>query len=70
METEPGADIGPIAALRLDGDLYASTKVCVDVLVPKVSKGGWVIVDDYHLSGCRQAVTEALGYPAPVYFQR
>lgn len=69
-ETVPGADIGPIAVLRLDGDLYESTKVCVDALVPKVSSGGWVIVDDYHLSGCRQAVTEALGYPAPVYFQR
>jgi len=69
-DTVPGADIGRIAVLRLDGDLYESTKACVDALVPKVSKGGWVIVDDYHLTGCRQAVTEALGYPAPMYFQR
>lgn len=47
-----------IAVLRLDGDLYESTKVCLESLMPLVSPGGWVIVDDYNLSGCRKAVEE------------
>lgn len=58
-----------IAVLRLDGDLYQSTKDCMP-LVELVNPGGWIIVDDYHLSGCRQAITEALGYPSPIAFQK
>jgi|APGre2960657373_1045057.scaffolds.fasta_scaffold01650_2 O-methyltransferase len=45
-----------ISILRLDGDLYESTLVCLEYLYPKVSKGGAVIVDDYLLTGCRVAV--------------
>lgn len=53
--------IDQIACLRLDGDLYESTKVCLEYLYPKVVKGGFVIIDDYHtLAGCRQAVHEYL----------
>jgi len=44
-----------ISLLRLDGDLYSSTKVCLEYLYPKVVEGGWVIVDDYALSGCNKA---------------
>ena len=40
-------DIGLIAILRLDGDWYASTKICLDYLFDKVVKGGVVIIDDY-----------------------
>ena len=58
-----------IAVLRLDGDLYESTKDCLP-LIDLVNPGGWIIVDDYHLSGARQAITEKLGYPSPVYFQK
>ena len=58
-----------IAVLRLDGDLYESTKDCLP-LIEFVNPGGWIIVDDYHLSGARQAITEKLGYPSPVYFQK
>jgi O-methyltransferase len=47
-----------IALLRLDGDLYESTKVCLRYLHPLVAEGGYVIVDDYALTGCRKAVTE------------
>lgn len=57
-ETIPKYISGPIAVLRLDGDLYESTKVCLESLMPLVSPGGWVIVDDYNLSGCRKAVEE------------
>ena len=59
-----------IALLRLDGDLYESTSVCIQHLYPLVSPGGWVIVDDWDLSGARKAVAEAVGQFGPVYFQR
>lgn len=52
--------IDQIACLRLDGDLYESTKVCLEYLYPKVVKGGFVIIDDYGLTGCRKAVHEYL----------
>lgn len=52
--------IDKIAVLRLDGDLYDSTKVCLEHLYHKVSKGGYVIIDDYALEGCRKAVNEYL----------
>ncbi len=52
--------LGAISLLRLDGDLYESTKVCLEYLYPKVSKGGYVIIDDYALTGCRKAVHEYL----------
>lgn len=45
-----------IAILRLDGDLYNSTYVCLKHLYPLVIKGGLVIVDDWALPGCREAV--------------
>jgi O-methyltransferase len=57
-----------ISLLRLDGDLYQSTAVCLDHLLPLVSRGGWVIVDDFNLTGCRQAVLERV-VPAPIYFR-
>ena len=53
--------IKSISILRLDGDLYESTKVCLEYLYPKVTKGGFVIIDDYeNLDGCRKAVHEYL----------
>lgn len=51
-------DIDAIALLRLDGDLYSSTKVCLHYLYDKVSIGGMVIIDDWQLPGCRKAVLE------------
>ncbi len=51
--------IREIAILRLDGDWYASTKVCLEHLYDKVVVGGFIIVDDYHAyEGCRKAVDE------------
>lgn len=55
------AAIGPIALLRLDGDWYESTAVCLTHLYPLVVAGGVVVVDDYgHWEGCRKAVDEFL----------
>ena len=51
-------NIPSISLLRLDGDLYESTKVCLEYLHPLVSKGGYVIIDDYALTGCRKACEE------------
>jgi O-methyltransferase len=58
-DTLPKAPIKQIALLRLDGDLYESTRDALEPLYPKVSKGGFVIVDDYNSwDGCKKAVTE------------
>lgn len=51
-------DPGPISILRLDGDLYNSTWVCLQHLFPKVIKGGCVILDDFELKGCSDACHE------------
>ncbi len=48
-----------IAVLRLDGDWYESTRVCLENLYPRVAPGGIVIVDDYYnWDGCARAVNE------------
>lgn len=59
-----------IAVLRLDGDLYQSTLDALQLL-PLVAPGGWVICDDWDLSGARQAMLETVGHGfGPIYFQR
>ncbi len=55
-ETLPDAPIDRLSVLRLDGDMYESTIQALDALYHKVSKGGCVIVDDYFLKPCAQAV--------------
>ncbi len=47
-----------ISILRLDGDLYNSTYTCLKYLYPKVIKGGLLIVDDFALTGCKQALID------------
>lgn len=58
QDTLPKYKANKIALLRLDGDLYASTMVCLKYLFKKVVKGGVVIIDDYGLNGCRIACEE------------
>ncbi len=55
-DTLPVAPIDKLALMRLDGDMYESTIDALTSLYPKLSKGGYVIIDDYVLEGCRQAV--------------
>lgn len=57
-----------ISVLRLDADLYSSTKAAMK-LYPLVSQGGWIICDDYDLSGARLAVNEVVN-PAPMYWRK
>ncbi len=58
-DTLPSAPIGPLAILRLDGDMYESTIEALAHLYPKLSVGGYVIIDDYgSVLGCRRAVED------------
>jgi O-methyltransferase len=57
-DTLPSAPIERLALLRLDGDMYGSTMDALAALYPKLSVGGFVIVDDYALRGAREAVTD------------
>lgn len=57
-DTLPAAPIERLAVLRLDGDLYESTMDALVALYPKLSAGGFVIVDDYGLPTCRAAVED------------
>jgi O-methyltransferase len=58
-DTLPTAPIERLSLLRVDGDLYRSTMDVLTSLEPKVSEGGWVIVDDYgSWEPCRLAVDE------------
>ncbi len=57
--TLPTLDAGPFALVRLDGDMYESTIVALDALYPKLSPGGFLVVDDYGaVEVCRKAVTD------------
>lgn len=58
-DTLPSAPIDQLALIRLDGDLYESTYVALESLYPKLSKGGYLITDDYGAcAGCRKAVQD------------
>ena len=60
-ETLPDAPAERLAILRIDGDLYSSTRDALDSLYDRVSDGGYVVVDDYGcLEPCRIAVDEFL----------
>jgi O-methyltransferase len=59
QDTLPKLDAGPFALLRLDGDMYESTIVALENLYPKLSPGGYIIIDDYGaVEGCKKAVDE------------
>jgi hypothetical protein len=60
QDTLPGAKVGPLAILRVDVDLYESTRVVYEHLYDKVTVGGFVIDDDYgspsDYPACRRAL--------------
>jgi hypothetical protein len=56
-DTLPTAPIEKLSVVRLDGDWYESTMDGLVNLYPKLSVGGYLIVDDYGcVPACRQAV--------------
>lgn len=57
-ETLPEAPIEELALVRLDADMYGSTMDALNALYPRLSFGGYVIVDDYWLPSCRAAVDD------------
>lgn len=60
-ETIPAEAPQQIAILRLDTDWYESTRHELENLVPRVSPGGVLIIDDYGFwQGARRAVDEYL----------
>jgi len=58
QDTLAEAPIEQLAVARLDGDLYESTIVALEALYPKLSVGGYLIIDDYFLENCRHAVED------------
>jgi O-methyltransferase len=58
-DTLPTAPVAKLAVLRLDGDMYESTMDVLVHLYPKLSPGGYVLIDDYSdIPACRQAVDD------------
>lgn len=48
-----------IALLHLDCDWYESVKLCLEQLYDNVTKGGFIVIDDYgYWKGCKKAVDE------------
>jgi O-methyltransferase len=65
----PTAPIEKIAVLRLDGDLYESTMDALINLYPKLSIGGYIIIDDLCIPACVEALMDyrkAYGIDDPI----
>jgi O-methyltransferase len=46
-DTLPTAPIERLSLMRLDGDMYESTWQAIEALYPKLSPGGFCIIDDF-----------------------
>ena len=58
-DTLPLAPIQKLSIIRLDGDMYESTWDGLVNLYPKLSKDGFIIIDDWGaVKACKQAVTD------------
>lgn len=70
-ETLPTAPIERLAVIRFDGDMYSSTMDALKNLYPKLSVGGYAIIDDYgYWEPCRRAVhdyRDANGITDPIH---
>ena len=52
------APVPSLALVRIDADEYDGVRDALDVLYPRLSVGGMVIIDDFHLMGAVHAVHE------------
>lgn len=58
-DTLPRIPAECFAVIRLDGDMYESTMDALQNLYPKLSVGGYVIIDDYGaIPACKEAVED------------
>lgn len=58
-DTLPEAPIQKLSVLRLDGDMYESTMDALFYLYPKLSVGGYCIIDDWGaVPACKKAVED------------
>ncbi|TPN38856.1 macrocin O-methyltransferase [Mesorhizobium sp. B2-3-3] len=57
-DTLPDLKAGPFALIRLDGDMYESTMDSLEALYPRLSPGGFAIIDDLAHLPCRKAVED------------
>jgi O-methyltransferase len=58
-DTLPTAPIEKLAVARLDGDMYESTMDALKALYPRLSVGGYLIVDDYGVvPACAKAIED------------
>ncbi len=58
-DTMPTAPVERLSVLRLDGDLYESTLDVLFYLYPKLTPGGYCIIDDWGaIPACRKAVED------------
>lgn len=58
-ETIPSLSDRRWSIIRLDGDTYEATRLTLESLYPRLSVGGYLIVDDYRaFNECRAAVDE------------
>lgn len=71
-QTLPTTAPDRVALLHLDTDFYASTKCEMELLFPKVTAGGAVIVDDYYRwQGNRKAVDDYVNeHRIPIFWSR
>jgi len=68
---QPGNVPDQIALLRLDTDWFESTKAELEVLWPRLVKGGTIIIDDFgHWMGARQAVQDYFKKHVPNYARK
>lgn len=57
-DTLPTAPLEKLSLVRLDGDMYESTMDAIVSLYPKLSIGGFLIVDDYCITACSKAIAD------------
>lgn len=69
-DTLPSIPSDTLSIVRLDGDMYGSTVDAIVPLWPRLSPGGYLIVDDYHaVKGCKMAIDDfrdAAGIDTPM----
>lgn len=60
-ETFPNIGVERIALAHVDCDWYDPVRYCLDQIGDRLSRGGLIVIDDYHdYGGCRTAVDEFL----------